>query len=310
MTNDGPTIPHPAVEEAFHSSASGFRIYSCVHTGPETKGVILLTHGLGEHSGRYGHVIHQMQEAGLATVRFDLRGHGRSDGPRGHAGSYESLLDDLSLMYQWTRARFPGIPLVVYGHSLGGNLVANWCLRRRLESSQIAGAVLSSPWFLLTAQPSPLKVAIIKMLAGYWPNFPIPAKFRPKRLTRHRAAIDAYEHDPLIHRRVSVRLASDCFDAGQWALEHASTCHVPILGMHGTADSITNPAGTIRFCEAAPNAKLLLFEDLVHEPHNEADWRSVVGQVRDWIVHRIEAAPQILSQVHANSVVETLAARQ
>lgn len=274
----------PDIEEAYEISRDGARLYRCVHPLPQPRGVVLLTHGLGEHSGRYGHVLHHFQEQQIAGVRFDLRGHGRSDGIRGHTGCYDLLLDDLSLMFQMTRARFPGVPIVIYGHSLGGNVVANWCLRRKEEAAQAVGAVLSAPWFKLAERPSPLKVGLIRALSRFWPSLSIPTHLRSRNLTRNRQAAALFDHDPLVHRRITVQMAIGAYDAAHWALEHASSLELAILGLHGTADRVTSPEGTLQFCRTAPRAELLLLEGLVHEPHNEPEWRQVLGNVRSWIV--------------------------
>jgi len=282
------------IEENFYPSTDGIKIFGCIHPVAAPRGVVLMTHGLGEHSGRYGHVVHCFQEASLAVVRFDLRGHGRSDGQRGHASTYQSLLDDLSMMVRVTQHRFPEIPLILFGHSLGGNIVANWMIRRAAEAAVATGAVLSSPWFTLTRRPSRLKVAVICALARIWPSLRIPAGFRPRKLTRNPTAIDAYEHDPLIHKQASVKLISEAFFAGLWALDHADQCQLPILALHGTADSVTSPDGTKLFSERAPHAELILFEDLVHEPHNEPEWRTVVEEIRTWILNHL-SQPQLKS---------------
>lgn len=285
-----PAANTPKVEEGYYPSTGGLKIFGCVHPVSVPQAVILMSHGLGEHSGRYEHVIQAFQEKDLAVVRFDWRGHGRSEGCRGHAASYQVMLDDLSMMFRLTRQRFPDLPVLLFGHSLGGNLIVNWLMRRSQEAVNVTGAVLSSPWFTLTRQPSILKVAVIRSLSALWPSLLIPAGFRPRKLTRNPIAIAAYEHDPLIHRNASVRLISDAYFAGLWALEHAAECQFPILATHGTADSVTSPAGTELFCQRAPHADLLLFENLVHEPHNEPEWRLVVEAVRDWMLQRLARA--------------------
>ncbi|WP_437202557.1 lysophospholipase [Planctomicrobium sp. SH664] len=274
-------------EEEFLTAADGTRLYSCRHPVSPSVGLVLLVHGLGEHSGRYGHLIRYFQDAGLSTVRMDLRGHGRSEGPRGHAPSYDQLLDDLSLMLAEARARFPHLPVILYGHSLGGNLVANWCLRRRDTLAEIAGVVLSSPWLELTEKPTPFKSKVIHWLGNVWPSLAIPARFRPRKLTRDPEAIDRYENDPLVHFRVTTRLVSSAYDAGLWALEHAGEFPLPLLGLHGAADPITSPAATALFCERAPDSEFILFENLVHEPHNEPEWPIVLGKIRHWILDRV-----------------------
>ncbi|WP_437192846.1 lysophospholipase [Planctomicrobium sp. SH527] len=306
MTNTESTLPPVSVEEAFHTCSDGLRIYSCVHAPATINGTILLTHGMGEHSGRYGHLIHGLTSANFAVVRFDLRGHGRSDGARGHAPDYEVLMDDITMMFHWARARFPNKPYIMYGHSLGGNLVANWVLRRRIESAIVSGAILSSPWFRLTDNPSPMKIQLIKSIAGFWPTFAIPAKFRPRRLMRNETAIEAYVKDPLIHRRVTVNMASQAFDAGIWALDHASEFPIPSLCLHGSADTITSPIATAQFSEHAPNSTMRLWPNLVHEPHNEPEWREVVAEIVTWVQETVKNSPRIESHnlataIHASS---------
>ena len=276
------------IEEAFYTAADGMSIYGCIHPVSAPRGVVLMMHGLGEHSGRYGHVIHCFQEKNLAVVRFDWRGHGRSDGKRGYAKSYRFLMNDLSMMLQVTLKRFPGVPVILFGHSLGGNFVTSWILRRPVEAAHVRGAILSSPWFTLTKKPSLIKVGVIRSLAFLWPSLLIPAGFRPRKLTRNPTAIAAYEHDPLIHKNASVRLVCDAYFAGLWALQHAAECQLPILALHGTADSVTSPEGTELFCQRAPHADLILFENLVHEPHNEPEWRIVVEEMRSWILRLLE----------------------
>jgi alpha-beta hydrolase superfamily lysophospholipase len=278
--------PSPEIEEGF-LHGGGVRLFSCWHPVPDPVGIVVLTHGLGEHSGRYGHVIHHFQKSRLAVLRYDLRGHGRSDGSRGHADSFEQLLDDLSLVTQVALRKSSDLPIVQYGHSLGGNIAANWCLRRFGEAPQTAALVTSSPWFLLSHPPATWKVGLIRSLSRIWPELRIPAGFRTKNLTRNPEAAAAYEGDPLNHREISVRLAIEAYDAAAWALAHAEECRMSVLGVHGQLDTVTSVAGTRLFCERAPSATFMEFNGLVHEPHNEPEWHEVVCGIRDWIVSRL-----------------------
>lgn len=283
------TRPAPSpIHESLHISTGGVDLFSCLHPVADPVGIVVLTHGLSEHSGRYEHVIEYLQESRLNIFRFDLRGHGRSSGQRGHTPSYEALMDDLALMTRLARDLFPDLPLILYGHSLGGNLVANYCLRRPAEVQDVRAVVLSSPWLSLV-QPQPLwKVRLINALSLIAPRIPIPAKFRPRRLMRDLDAIKRYKEDGLVHHQVTVRMAAECYSAATWAKQHAGDWKLPLLCTHGTADSITAPRGTVEFAERAPGAKLILFDDLVHEPHNEPQWRGAMTQIRDWIVEQID----------------------
>src|SRR5512137_2011524 len=120
---------------------------------PETppKAVVCLVHGLGEHTGRYAHVAAALNDAGYALLGFDLRGHGKSGGPRGHTPTYDALMDDIGRLLAEAGQRYPGQQQFLYGHSLGGNLVLNYALRRK---PGLAGVIATSP-ALRPATPLP-----------------------------------------------------------------------------------------------------------------------------------------------------------
>ena len=94
------------------------------------KGVILVTHGMGEHALRYAEMARYFTEAGFAVVAFDIRGHGSSEGKRGHTPSYDLLMDDIERVYDKVKSDYPDAPVVLFGHSMGGNLILNFLLRR------------------------------------------------------------------------------------------------------------------------------------------------------------------------------------
>lgn len=268
----------------------GKRLYVAFHSQTRPVGSVVMVHGLGEYSGRYDHVVEQWVDLGLAVTRFDLRGHGRSLGVRGYVSSFEHFLDDLSLVVRMTRERFPDLPQVVYGHSLGANIVANWTLRRlgmertpATVHGNIVGTVLSSPWLKLSRHRPALEVFLIRLAARIWPWFPLPAYFRVLDLCRDPHAIRRYRSDPLIHHRITVNLAIQAYDAGLWALGNAARFPLPVLAIHGGQDRLTSPEATRHFCEQAPRAEFLFYEDLVHETHNEPNWRDVVHEIGTWI---------------------------
>ena len=110
------------------------------------RGVIALVHGMGEHVGRYRHVAEMFTEAGYAVIGFDQVGHGRTEGKRGHTKSYPALLDGIDAMLAEAKKRFPGAPIFLYGHSMGGNVTLNYVLRRK---PGIVGAIVTGPWLRL-----------------------------------------------------------------------------------------------------------------------------------------------------------------
>lgn len=270
------------------SAGDGVKLHRVLHLATNPRGVVWLLHGLGEHTGRYENVVQSCLNAGLHVVRFDLRGHGRSAGHRGHSPSFSQMMDDLTRMSQWVRSRFPQLPVIAYAHSLGGNLMVNWRLRQAGGADVPIAYVISAPWFLLADRPPRWKVAAVRSLARLFPSLPIPARFRTRNLTRSQLEQRKYESDPLVHRRISVRMTIDAFDAALWALEQAPNFPEPVLGIHGGADPITDPRGTELFCQRAPKGQYVLFRELVHEPHHDPEWPAVMKVVTDWIDEQLE----------------------
>jgi len=132
-----------------------------------TKAVVALVHGLGEHSGRYGHVAAALNRAGYAVVTRDLRGHGQSGGQKGHAPSFEALLKDIDQLVAQARELVPGKPLFLYGHSLGGIFVLDYALSRH---PPIAGVVSTSPGLRTALHEQKAKLAVAKVMGKVAPT--------------------------------------------------------------------------------------------------------------------------------------------
>ena len=131
----------------------------------ESKAIICLVHGMGEHSGRYRHIANRLNRAGYSMVAFDLRGYGKSPGPRGHVLSYEAFMRDISSLLEIADQQFPQLPSFLYGHSMGGNLVLNYVLRYK---PRIKGVIVSGPWLRLAFEPPVFKVVLCKMMNNIW----------------------------------------------------------------------------------------------------------------------------------------------
>jgi alpha-beta hydrolase superfamily lysophospholipase len=247
----------------------------------EMKGVVVLIHGMGEHFGRYKHVAEFFAGIGYATVGMDLRGHGKSGGKRGHTPSYNHLMDDIGLLFKKAAELFSGLPVLLYGHSMGGNLAANYALRR---NPPLKGLILSAPYFKLAFEPPKWKVAMAKALAGIFPSFTLSTGLDVTALSRDQAVIDAHKNDPLIHDRISSAFFFSVHQAGLYPIEHAKDLRVKTLAMHGTADRITSVEGTKAFAANNPQMiELKLWEGFYHELHNEKEKQRVFDYMADWI---------------------------
>ena len=252
----------------------------------ELKAAVCLVHGIGEHSGRYAHVAQALCAAGYALCAYDLRGHGRSGGPRGHSPTYDAMLDDIALLLKEAGGRCPGRVQFLYGHSLGGNLVLNYALRRR---PKISGVVATSPGLRLgTPQPA-LKMALGKVLYRVWPSVTMPTGLKQEGLSRDRSVAEKYRADPLVHGVVSARFGLDFLNAGEWALAHAAEFPLPLLLVHGTADILTSPEASREFAARADGrCTLKLWENCYHETHNEPEKDEVIAYMIGWLDERLK----------------------
>ncbi|MEN8255117.1 MAG: lysophospholipase [Verrucomicrobiota bacterium] len=246
-----------------------------------TKAVVCLVHGLGEHCGRYGHVAEAFNHAGYALVAFDQRGHGRSEGRRGQIPNYTALMDDIFQLLETAKKRHPDIPVFLYGHSLGGNLVLHYTLRR---SPELAGLIASAP-MLRMAHPRPQwQVALLEIPSALRLPSSFPNGIDAADLSHDPQVVQAYRDDPLTHERISPTLAVEMIKNGEWNLAHAANLPCPLLLMHGNADRITSAEASKEFASRAGDVcTLKIWDGFYHELHNEPEKKYVLDYMLAWM---------------------------
>ena len=249
----------------------------------EIKAVVCLVHGLGEHSGRYDHVAEAFNRAGLAVLAFDLRGHGRSAGKRGHAPSYAVLMEDTALFLDQAPERYPALPVFLYGHSLGGNLAIHFALRKK---PPLAGIVASSPLLRLAYAPPAWKTMLLETMYALRIKWSIPRGEDDTALSHDQNVVRAKRNDPLCHGRVTAQLAVEMLRNGDWNLAHAAGFPCPLLLMHGDADRITSAEATKEFAlQAKACCTLKIWDGFFHELHNEPGKNLVLAFALDWMAN-------------------------
>lgn len=263
-------------------SNDGLEMYACSWAPEETpEAVVCLVHGLGEHSGRYAHVGQAFSDAGLALLAFDLRGHGKSGGQRGHFPSFEAVMDDIHRHIQQVDEKFPGLPVFLYGHSLGGLLVLNYATYHKHSLSGViaTGAGLRSPVLEQKA-----KLALSKILGGLLPTVTIPTGLDANGISRDPGVVRAYKDDPLVHDVATLSGARVGIGAVDRAFAHAGEFSTPLLIMHGTADRVTYVRGSQEFAALVPeNCTQKFWDGLYHEIHNEPEQNEVLAFMIDWM---------------------------
>ncbi|WP_017732581.1 alpha/beta hydrolase [Nafulsella turpanensis] len=254
------------------------------------KTVIVLVHGLGEHTGRYKELARFFTSRGCALYGCDLRGHGRSPGKRGHA-LYPQLLNDLSELIQYAERQHPGLPLILYGHSMGGNIAANFVLDRPEVQKALKAVVLSSPWLRLNIPVSPVVVQLSRLMQKVYPSFTQKNKINAEWLSKDPLEVKAYQEDPLVHPYISVSLFYQVHEHGMGAVRKAKKLSLPLLVMHGSEDRITSCEASRRLAEKAPHAQWKLWKGVRHEPHHELEKREVMQFVWEWMEELLQQKP-------------------
>lgn len=244
------------------------------------KAVICLVHGFGEHSSRYEHVAHFFTDNNYAVIAYDHRGHGKSGGKRGHFPSYDEFINDVENLVKQAGLNFPNIPKIVYGHSMGGNVVANCAIKR---NPKVAGIVLSSPFLNTAFQPPAIKLAAGRIMRNLIPTFSLPSGLDVNAISRDKDVVKKYSSDPLVFDSISSKMGIELIEFGQEAIDNAAKLKLPTLVFHGTADQLTSFDATKQFvANAGNNVTFIPYEGLFHECHNEPEKELVLQNILNW----------------------------
>ena len=253
--------------------------------GP-VRGVVLIVHGLGEHAWRYDHVAERLNSWGFAVRAYDQYGHGESMGPRGALPSANRLLSDLAEVVDESRERMnKQTPLIVLGHSMGGLVAARFV---SLAMRPVQGLVLSSPALDLgLGLFQKLLMAVLPRIA---PDLRVGNGLNANFISRDPAVVAAYKADPLVHDRISARLAAFMAEGGPATIATAGGWSVPTLLMYAGQDKLVSPSGSLAFSKAAPTTVVTTrcFDALFHEIFNElaADRETVFAELKNWLDQR------------------------
>ncbi len=241
----------------------------------------ILVHGFGEHISRYDHVARHFVMENISVLGVDLIGHGYSTGKRGHINSIEDFYGCIDSMAKHTREEDEKLPLVLYGHSMGGNLVLNYLISN--EQNEFCCALATSPWLQLATQPSTVQLFLAKTMNSIYPSLQQPSDLDVKDISSVVEVQKDYENDPLNHGTISVRLFNELYKNGLSAIEDAGKINIPVLVAHGDGDNITSAKGSEAFSHNCPQATLKIWPGLRHETHNEHNKEEVIGYYVDWV---------------------------
>ena len=235
-------------------------------TTSPVSGAIQVSHGFGEHVGMYYEIAGFFASNGYICIIHDQRGHGEMPGiperkrqkQLGAVKSYDCLLNDIGIIRSEITKRYPTLPVILYGHSMGGNIALNYLLNR--SESEYAKVILESPWLRLYKHRPELLIKVAKFLGTLSKNFAVHGNLNARILTRDKTVAEMITEDKIFHTRMSYRLFAQMTDAAEYALKHAAELKIPILLLCGGKDKIVCTKAAQEFSQKAKD-NVTYYED-------------------------------------------------
>lgn len=269
----------------FFQTRDGQELYYSVLKPSPAKAIILLLHGMGEHSGRYQSFAKFLAKSGWIVYRYDQRGHGRTPGLRCYAESLEVLIEDLVEFLHWIKAQHKRKQVFLLAHSFGGQVALNFLAE---HPKMVKGAILSSPNIALAMKVPWYKRVIGPLAAKVLPSLSIPNDINPKWISHDPKVVQAYQKDPMVENKITLRLGSEILKNHEELPKMAKKIHTPVLFFQGSADRITCPQGTKDFFAqvSAKDRQLKIYPGFYHETLNEQGKEKVYRDVLHWLEER------------------------
>jgi acylglycerol lipase len=267
-------------------AVGGLSLYYRAWEAENARAGLLIVHGLAEHSGRYVDFARTMADFGFNVYALDLRGHGLSDGRRGHVDRFDLLLQDVDRFRREVRGGCAeDLPLFMLGHSMGGLITARYIEE---YDTGLAGAILTSPW-LATALPVPRwKVVLASVLNRVLPALPISADVDETLLSHDPLVVTRYKDDPLVHGKITPRLFAEASMAMGLVMQRSDRIAMPLLLILAGDDKLVDTHKSEAFARSltAPDVTIRVLDDYYHEVLNDHDRAIAYGVIRDWLIER------------------------
>jgi acylglycerol lipase len=246
------------------------------------KAVIIIAHGIVEHSGRYQRIANYLAEKSYAVYAFDYRNHGRSQGQKGHVDDFAYFIDDLRTFYQLVKSKHPNNKIFLFGHSMGAAISLAYSEK---YSAELAGIMVSGSPLCIQPQLPTAVIALIYPLALIVPRMPF-YRLDSSTLSSDKKVVDSYDNDPLVFRgKLTTRLLLSFL----WELHKIraglSKIQVPILIMHGSEDKLCLPAGSESALRgiSSTDKVIQIYQGFFHEILNEPQYAEVQADMLAWL---------------------------
>ena len=276
--------------EDYFYTLDGLRLYyqHCVpDAGQSPKIILIIVHGLGEHSHRYRNVMDAMVSRQMGVAAFDLRGHGRSEGRRGHIRSFHDYLQDVRQFIQLCKALHPQpCKFFLAGHSLGGLIVLSYCLER---TEFLSGVIASGPAIGVKLEVPSYKKILASALSAFLPSIRFQNEVHPHLLSRDPLVVESYLSDPLVHHEATARFYTETIKTMSEVRRNISALHLPVLFLQGENDRIVDPKATEQAFQSIKlkDKTLRIYPNNLHEVFNDLNKERVFEDLYHWIQKRL-----------------------
>jgi len=253
----------------------------------EPKAILLIAHGLAEHSGRYMNLVNHMVPSGYAVYGIDHIGHGKSEGRRVHVERFQDYTKPLKTYFDMICAWHPKKPIFLIGHSMGGLISAAYLLEHQ---ETLSGVVLSGPGIKVPENISKATIFAGKMFSIILPTVGL-IQLDAKSISRDKAVVDAYLNDPLVYNgKITARLAAELIKTMQDVTQEAAKIKLPIMIAQGSDDKLVDPKGAQLLYDSigSKDKTIKLYPDFYHEIFNEPEHELVLNDVETWIEEHLE----------------------
>ena len=266
------------------------------------RGIIVLVHGLAEHSGRYAEFAKSANAADLGVFTIDLRGHGRSPGEALWINHFDEYLLDVDALMETVKKALLPYPMFLMGHSLGGAIAVRWVSQRAEQMCSLHGLVLSSAALKIGPGTPAMLVKLAPLISRWLPRLRTQS-LDANLISSIPSEVARYCDDPLVCMRAPpARTGAQVLAAMPTNLAAASKLTLPLYIFHGTEDTLTSPAGSQAFHAAwgGSDRTLRLWPDSMHETLNDIDRQAVMNELFAWVLPRCERIPNTNHSTNTN----------
>jgi len=255
--------------------------YQCWLPQQSIEAITVIVHGGGDHSGRFSNLVEFLVPHDYGIYIFDLRGHGRSPGKRGHINSWNEYQLDLSLFLDLVKTKHPDIPLFLLGHSMGGVIVLDHCIK---SQKHISAIICSSP-AIGELGISPFLISLARLINKIWPSIVLPTGLKVPHLSRDTEFIKKTKSDPLYHSKSTPRFGIEMLKTVEFVQNNVSKISLPIYLIHGTDDKIVSIEGSRRAKKLIDTSLITYkeYEDGYHELFNDLNKKVVMNDLLLWM---------------------------